>query len=67
MHDVLIVAGGTPAGREWDRVVAGTAPISLQQVAEALRLVTGVELQPPRERTLPPKALANTPNPREMP
>jgi predicted metalloprotease with PDZ domain len=66
-HDALIAAGGTPAGREWDRVVAGTAPISLQQVAEALRLVTGVELPPPPERTRPPKALANTPNPREMP
>jgi hypothetical protein len=66
-HDALIAAGGTPAGREWDRVVAGTAPINLQQVAEALRFVTGVELPPPPERTRPPKALANSPNQRETP
>ena len=67
MHDALIAAGGTPAGRAWDRVVAGTDPISQQQIAEALRIVTGVELLPPREIARPPKALANSPNQREAP
>lgn len=67
MRDAVIAAGGAPAGRAWDRVVAGTDPISQQQVAEALRVVTGVELQPPRERARPPKALANSPNQRETP
>jgi predicted metalloprotease with PDZ domain len=67
MLDALIAAGGTPAGRAWDRVVAGTDPISQQQIAEALRIVTGVELLPPREIARPPKALANSSNQREAP
>jgi predicted metalloprotease with PDZ domain len=67
MRAAVIAAGGAPASRAWDRVVAGTDPISQQQVAEALRVVTGVELQPPRERARPPKALANSPNQRETP
>ena len=64
VRDAVLAAGGAVASREWDRVVAGTAPISQQQVADALRAVTGLVLPPP-EPVAAPKTLANTPNPDE--
>lgn len=63
IRTALVAAGGAPADRAWGRVVAGTAPIMLQEVADGLRAVTGVDLPPPPQRARAPKALASPPNP----
>ena len=62
IRDAVVAAGGRPAEREWDRVVAGTGPVTLPQVAEALHTVTGIDFPPPPPMTRTPKALATTPS-----
>lgn len=62
IRDAVIDAGGRPAEREWDRVVTGTGLVTLTQVAEALRTVTGTEFPPPAPPARTPKALATTPS-----
>jgi len=62
IRDAVIAAGGPASGREWARTVSGTEPLTLQQVSDALRGVTGVDLPPPPVSVRMPKRLASTPN-----
>ncbi len=61
--DAVAEAGGRKARREWARVVTGTDLITADQVADALRAVTGVDLPPPPPAFNVPKALSRPPSP----
>lgn len=62
IRDAVVAGGGPAAAREWARTVSGTDPVTLRQVSEALRGVTGVDLPPPPVSARVPKRLASTPN-----
>jgi len=47
IRGIVIEIGGTRVGQTWDRLVAGTGPITESEVADALRTVTGLALSPP--------------------
>jgi predicted metalloprotease with PDZ domain len=61
MRDAVVRAGGATAERAWQRVVDGTAPLLTDEVAAALREVTGRELQPPPLASKRGKALRTPP------
>jgi len=61
LRDAVVGIGGRAADREWNRVVRRAEPITLQEVTDALRAVTGVDLPPP-QRVLEPKVLSNSSN-----
>ena len=47
IRDVAIGIGGTGVARTWDRLVAGRGSISVAEVTDALRTVTGLAVAPP--------------------
>jgi len=61
IRDVAVELGGDEVARVWDRVVAGSGPISVDEVTNALRVVTGVSVPSPQPRAKERKVLSNHP------
>ena len=63
IRDTATGVGGDEVARIWDRVVDGASLISADEVTDALRTVTGVDVAPSRPRAKETKVLSNHPKP----
>lgn len=58
LRDIVAELGGRQTARVWDRVVAGTDLLSEEEITQALRTVTGRNLEPPPPQPKRHKALS---------
>ena len=63
IHDVVLAIGGSGVAATWDRVVSGTSRISRDDVASALRSVTGLDVAPRVFNAKEQKTLVGHPKP----
>jgi predicted metalloprotease with PDZ domain len=61
IRDVAVEVGGNDVARVWDRVVAGSSPLSADELTAALQVVTGVGVPAARPRAKERKVLSNHP------
>jgi len=61
IRDVAVEVGGQDVARIWDRVVEGSSLVSADEVTDALRVVTGVDLPAAQPRAKEQKVLSNHP------
>jgi len=61
IRDAAVEIGGADVARVWDRVVAGSSLIPADEVTDALRVVTGVDIPIAHPRAKEQKVLSNHP------
>ncbi len=63
VRDIVVAIAGRAVGGTWDRVVAGTSPISRDEVVSALRTVASLDVPAPPLNAKEQKVLVGHPKP----